>query len=88
MLVELWANGVSDNDANGNFRPESVGFFFVKGNISVKKEGKCISHHCGEPGNDDNRDNAPCCIRCKCDRLAVLSWVTHVLECVIAFMVL
>lgn len=57
--------------------------------ISVEKEEKCISHHRGEPGNDDNRDHAPCCMKsCKCDRLAVLSWVTHVLECVIAFMVL
>lgn len=57
--------------------------------ISVEKEEKCISHHCGEPPSDDNRDDAPCYMKsCKCDRLAVLSWVTHVLECVIAFMVL
>lgn len=64
-------------------------FLCERKNISVEEEEKRISHHCGEPGNDDNRDDAPCCVkRCKCDRLAVLSWLTHVLECVIAFMVL
>lgn len=83
---------VAANDANGTISRNLLGFPCERKYISVAKEEKRILHRCGEASNDEyqrEQDAAPCCMKsCKCDRLAALSRVMHVLECVIAFMAL